>query len=492
MAEASYQFKHALVQDAAHASLLRTRRQQLHGDFARALETQFPDVALTEPETLAHHLTEAGRADAALRYWLRAGQRAAERSADQEAVRHLQRGIALLETLPPSAERDRIELDFQVTLGTPLASVLGYANAKVSAAAERATVLAERLGEAAVLFAPLYAQYTYLYITGRTRTALEIAQRLNRLGASRADRVMQMMANRALGVVVTQLGDFPAGRGHFEQALALHDRERDGSLAARFLTDPFASTSALLSLTLWVSGHPGEATRMLQQALGAAESLQHVHTAGLVHHFAAHLEALAANPAGVLLHTEAMIGLAQRHKVDAWRSHWTIWEGWARGQLGDHADGIARMREGIAMQDARSQTYHVAYYTSLMAQLHVRAGAIEEALEVHRDARERARATEEGYWEAELRRCEGECRGIAGHPAADVEACFSAALALGRQQGAKMFELRAASSLARLWLEQGRHQEARDLLSPIHAWFTDSLGCADLLDAKALLDRSKA
>ena len=260
--DASYEFKHALVQDAAYASLLRTRRKQLHGDIARALEREFPDIVESEPESLAHHLTEAGLLAPALGYWLKAGQRAAERSADQEAVRHLQRGIALLEMLPASADRDRIELDFQITLGTPLASVHGYANAEVGAAAERATVLAERLGKAASLFAPLYAQFTYLYITGKTRRALQIGQRLHDLGIRQADRVMQMMANRAMGVVVTQVGDFVAGQMHFEKALSLYEREEDGSLGARFLTDPFASTSALLSITLWVSGYPDRAAKM--------------------------------------------------------------------------------------------------------------------------------------------------------------------------------------------------------------------------------------
>ena len=174
--DATYQFKHALVQDAAYASLVRGRRQQLHGEIARALEHQFADVTLTEPETLAYHLTEAGLADRAIGYWLKAGRRAAERSADREAIRHLQRGIALLHSLPESATRDRIELDFQITLGTPLAAVDGYANANVGVAAERATVLAEKLGDAASLFAPLYAHFTYLYITGETRNALQLAR----------------------------------------------------------------------------------------------------------------------------------------------------------------------------------------------------------------------------------------------------------------------------------------------------------------------------
>ena len=162
---------------------------------------------------------------------------------------------------------------------------------------------------------------------------------------------MQMMANRAMGVVVTQVGDFVAGQMHFEKALSLYEREEDGSLGARFLTDPFASTSALLSITFWVSGYPERAAKMSQQALGFGEDLHHVHTSGLVHHFAAHLEALSGNPEGVLRHVEAMKALARQHRVQAWRSYWTIWEGWARGQKGEHGRGIELMREGIALQE---------------------------------------------------------------------------------------------------------------------------------------------
>jgi len=230
---------------------------------------------------------------------------------------------------------------------------------------------------------------------------------------------------------------------------------------------------------------------MSQQALGFGEDLHHVHTSGLVHHFAAHLEALSGNPEGVLRHVEAMKALARQHRVQAWRSYWTIWEGWARGQKGEHGHGIELMREGIALQDSRSQIYHAAYYTSLIAQLHARAGEIGRAIATCLEARERAQRAGEEYWEAELRRIEGECRLAAADPVTEIEARFDEALAISRKQGAKMFELRAAMSLASLRLQQGRSAEARDALASAYGWFTEGFDSADLKGAKALLRRMK-
>ena len=271
--DASYQFKHALVQDAAYASLVRDHRAHLHGQIARAFEKEFPEIAVMEPETLAHHFAEAGEADAAIAYWLRAGQRAVERSADREAIRHLRRGIAVVTTLPDLVERDRRELELQMLLGTPLVSVYGYTNAEVGTAAEKATELADKVANATSLFACLYRQYTYLYQTGNTRKGLEVARRLQALGAS-GDRIMQMMAHRALGVVLNQLGDFANGRGHLEHCLALYDREGDRSVAARFMTDPFASTSSLLSVALWVSGFPAQAKKPAGAGIGLGGQAQ--------------------------------------------------------------------------------------------------------------------------------------------------------------------------------------------------------------------------
>ncbi|NOJ38406.1 ATP-binding protein [Bradyrhizobium australiense] len=491
--DASYSFKHALIQDAAYATMLKSRRRQLHASIAKVLAERFPALVESQPEVVALHFTKAGLASEAITYWLDAGQRAAKRSADQEAIIHLERGLALLNTLPESADRDRLELDFQIASGTPLLAVRGYTSSEVGAACERATILSEKLDDVGRLFASLYAQFSYCNATGNTHKALEFAERCQTLGIRQGDRVMQLMAHRGIGIVLYQLGKFELARKEFEQSLALYDPERDRSLAARYITDPFASASALLALVEWISGFPDRAARMQAQALSYAAALNHVNTSGFAHFLAgAALEQLFGNAAAVLTHTQILSALATEHGVLAWRSSGIIFEGWAVSWIGGPESGIALMQKGIADVDAKNLTFFVPLFTSLLAQARGRIGDFRSAVALCIDARERAQRSEQYNWEAELHRNEGEVRRAAGHSLTDVEECFAKALDVSRAQGARMFELRAATSLARLWHDQGRHVEARDLLAPIYGWFTEGFDTVDLEDAKALLAQLRA
>ena len=469
--------------------MLKSPRRQLHSSIAKVLAERFPVLAESQPEVVAHHFTEAGLANEAIGYWLKAGQRATERSADQEAVRHLERGLALLRTLPESEDRDRHELDFQITLGTPLLAVRGYTSSEVGAACERATVLSEKLDDVGRLFASLYAQFSYCNATGKTYKALEFAERCRTLGIRQDDRVMQLMAHRGIGIVLYQLGKFALARKELEQSLALYDPERDRSLAVRYITDPFASASALLALVAWISGFPDRAARMQAQALSYAAALNHVNTSGFVHFLAgAALEQLFGNMAAVLTHTQTLSALAREHGVLAWRSSGIIFEGWAVSWTSGPESGISLMQKGIADVDAKNLTFFVPLFTSLSAQVHGRIGDFQSALALCIDAQERAQRSEQYIWEAELHRNEGEVRRAAGHSFTDVEQCFGRALDVSRAQGARMFELRAATSLARLWRDQGRHVEARDLLAPVYGWFTEGFDMSDLKNAKVLLN----
>jgi DNA-binding SARP family transcriptional activator/class 3 adenylate cyclase/predicted ATPase len=491
--DATYSFKHALVQDAAYATMLRSRRQPLHASIATGLVERFPALAETLPEVVAHHFTEAGLASEAIAYWLKAGQRAAKRSADQEAIIHLERGLALLNTLPESADRDRRELDFQIASGTPLLAVRGYTSSEVVAACKRATILSEKLDDVGRLFASLYAQFSYCNATGNTYKALEFAERCQTLGIRQGDRVMQLMAHRGIGIVLYQLGNFASAQKELEQSLALYDPERDRSLAARYITDPFASASALLALVAWISGFPDRAARMQAQALSYAAALNHVNTSGFVHFLAgAALEQLLGNWAAVLTHTQTLSAIAKEHGVLAWQSSGIIFEGWAVSWTSGPESGISLMQKGIADVDAKNLTFFVPLFTSLLAQARGRVGDFQSALALCIDARERAQRSEQYIWEAELHRNEGEVRRAAGHSLTDVEECFGKALDVSRAQGARMFELRAATSLARLWRDQGRHVEARNLLASVYGWFTEGFDTVDLVDAKALLTQLRA
>jgi class 3 adenylate cyclase/predicted ATPase len=491
--DATYQFKHALVQDASYASLVRSRRQQLHSQIARALEQRFPDIVSTEPETLAHHLTEAGLTESAVPYWLKAGQRATVRSADRESIRHLQSGLKLIASLPDGVARDRQELEFQIAMGTPLIAVEGYASPKVESTCERAIVLSEKLDDTEGLFRSLYAQSTHCNTRSQSQRALALAERCYALGNRVGDRVMQIMALRAAGAALLWLGELSLAQSRFERVLALYDAKHDRSLAPRFIQDPSAGASTALALISCIQGFPEQGVRMQAEALRCAADLNHVNTSGYVHFFAgAEVELILRNVSAVLTHTQIVRALAVQHGVAAWRHIASILEGWALSWSGGQEVGTSLMREGLRALRAQGATVHSSYFMSLLAQIDARAGEVEPSLQLAVEARTLAEETGEHVWLAEQHRIEGELRHAAGYPLIDVEECFRRALGVSRRQGARMFELRAATGLAQLWCDQGRNIEARDLLAPIIGWFTEGFDTVDLKDAKALLNRLNA
>ena len=340
----SYQFKHALVQDAAYSSLIRSRRQQLHAAIGRAIESEFPEVAATEPELLAYHYSEAHLPEPAVKYWLEAGRRASQRSADKEAVVQLERGLSLLKLLPESISRDRLELELQLTMGTPLVAMRGFTNPDFGAACERATHLAEKLDDAPQLFASLYAQFSYAMTTGKTRKALEFAERCQALGVARADRIMQLLAYRARGNVLLQLGKLASARDELARVFDLYDPVSDRLLALRYIVDPFVAASVHSSTTLLIMGFPDQAKKMQDQARKRATELKHINSIGQFHLFAgAELEQHMGNTAKLLDHARALSTLAAEHGVSAWGTHSAALEGWAIAKNGNTANGIATM-----------------------------------------------------------------------------------------------------------------------------------------------------
>ena len=486
--DSSYQFKHALVQDAAYSSLIRSRRQQLHAAIGRAIESEFPEVAATEPELLAYHYSEAHLPEPAVKYWLEAGRRASQRSADKEAVVQLERGLSLLKLLPESISRDRLELELQLTMGTPLVAMRGFTSPDFGAACERATHLAEKLDDAPQLFASLYAQFSYAMTTGKTRKALEFAERCQALGVARADRIMQLLAYRARGNVLLQLGKLASARDELARVFDLYDPVSDRLLALRYIVDPFVAASVHSSTTLLIMGFPDQAKKMQDQARKRATELKHINSIGQFHLFAgAELEQHMGNTAKLLDHARALSTLAAEHGVSAWGTHSAALEGWAIAKNGNTANGIATMEKGIAALDERGMAYHVPHFACLLAELYAQTGDIQSGLRWCADARERAERTEELLWTAELLRIEGKLRLAEHAKTVRGENCLLKAIEVARGQGAKLFELRAATELARHLRDQEQSREALAVLKPVHDWFTEGLDLPDLKDARALL-----
>ena len=273
--QATYTFKHALIQDAAYASLLKSTRQQYHQRIAQVLEAQFPETAEVEPELLAHHCTEAGLTEQAVGYWQKAGQRASERSAHVEAVAHLTKGLELLATLPDTPERAQHELGMQTTLGPALMTIKGFAAPEVEHAYTRARALCRQVGETPQLFPVLWGLWLFYEVHGELQTAREFAEQLLSLAQRQQDPASLLSAHRAMGQTVYWQGELAQARAYLEQGIALYDPQQHRSLAFRYSQDAGVGLRTFGAHVLWYLGYPDQAAARLQEALTLAQELAH-------------------------------------------------------------------------------------------------------------------------------------------------------------------------------------------------------------------------
>jgi predicted ATPase len=330
--------------------------------------------------------------------------------------------LTLFKAVPESPDCDRQELEFLIALRAPLAAITGMAlNPGFEARSERATILAEKLGDVGQLYASLHGASIYFHATGKYRKARELAERCRSLALRQGDRAIQVRAHHVMGLSLLDRGEFAASRKEYEQLVALYDPERERSLAGQ-ATDIFVAGSAYLAWALWISGHPERAAKIGAQALGHALRLNHVFTIGWVHIVGgAQLEQLFGNVGGVMAHTEAYSKLMSEHAIYTFQGFMTFYKGWALSSYDGSEVGIALMQQGLALLDAKNVVNQVPYFMSLLAQIHARAGDVHSALATCGNAQQMIRRTEERTWLAEVHRVEGEVRRIAGHPLTDVE-----------------------------------------------------------------------
>jgi predicted ATPase len=284
--QATYLFKHALIQEAAYQSLLKSTRQQYHQRIAQVLEEQFPETAETQPELLAYHYTEAGLTEQAIPYWQQAGQRALERSAYVEAISHLTKGLEVLKTLPDTPERTRQELTLQMILAPPLMAAKGLAAPEVERAYTRALVLCRQVGETPQLFSVLVGLWRFHAVRAEYQTAHELEERLLRLAQSVQDPALLLEAHRPPGQTLFCLGELVQARAHLEQALALYNPAQHRSHAVLYGNDAGVMCLSWLSWTLWVLGYPDRALERSHEALTLAQELAHPPSLAAGLHFA--------------------------------------------------------------------------------------------------------------------------------------------------------------------------------------------------------------
>jgi predicted ATPase/class 3 adenylate cyclase len=482
-------FKHALVRDAAYASLLERKRRRLHLDLVHALEQRFQDATMGEPEILAHHATRAGLADKAMHYWRLAGEQALARSATAEAVAQLDRGLELLDFLPDGPERQRLEVGLQLVLGPALIAARGFAAPETGRAYARACELCRELGDIPKLLPALYGQSVVHWQRAELAAAHEGARELLRLAEEQGDAAAEVVGHRTLGTFLFPLGRLAESLAHSESGLALYDPVRDRTSRFVYAIDSRVVCLLWLSQALLALGYPEQAQVRQGEALAAARELAHPNTIAQALFCDWTLHQLLRDGRAAQAQAEALIALTTEQGLPLWLAAGVVIRGWTLAAAGRAEDGSAVIRRGLADYRATGAELFSPYFLALLADAHGRADQAAIGLSLLADTLDGVGRTGVRWIEAELHRLQGELRLALPEPdQSEAEACFLRAMAIAREQQAKLWELRAATSVGRLRAEQGRRGEAHDLLAPLYNWFTEGFDTADLQDAKALLD----
>jgi class 3 adenylate cyclase/predicted ATPase len=484
--DAVYAFKHALVQDAAHGSLLRSTRQQLHAQIAEALETHSPELMETQPELFARHYAEAGLADKAVTYWGKAGHNSAARSAMAEAAAQFQKALDQLALLPNTPERKRQALEFWSALGAVLLVVKGYGAPEMGDAYARARKLWEQLGSPSEFLRIPFGQSRYHASCGELDLAQRLDEDLLHLSRQRNDSAGLVLSYNSSGRNLMLAGRFALSRSHLEEVLALYDPISHRSLVHEAGIHPHVNSRSNLGIVLFCLGYPDQA--LATSNAGIAEARRLAHQPSLAHSLAhcARVLSLIGDNAALDERTDQLIAVTTEQSFPQWRAHGAIYRGWVKVKNGDVAEGISLLRSGSAGSRAAAAVW-TPYHLALLAGACEIAGQIEEALSLLDDALQIAERTGECLLAAELNRHKGQLLLRQGHVEA-AEELYRKAVSIAREQEAKLWELRAAVSLARLRRDQDRRGEARGLLAPVYGWFTEGFGTPDLKEAKALLD----
>jgi predicted ATPase len=485
--DAEYTFKHALVQDAAYSTLLRSRRQQIHARIAATVEGQFPEIMAAQPQVMARHCAEAGLNEKAVGYRLQAGQQAVARSAMTEAVAQLQNGLDLLANLPESPWRAQQELDLQMARVRALMATRGYAAPAVAETIVRARALAERLDRPDYLVPLLHFQFSFHTSRAEDKLALSLAEQMEKRGEAQNDEATLLLGRSLHGRSCFFLGEFVEARALLEQCHGLRDPANRAVYAALTAADPYVLNLARLALTLAHLGYIDQARARMDEALSEARGLDHAYTMAWVLEQVCAADWIAGSHE-VQRHAEELVALANEHGFPLWLGLGLVWHGWSLAALGQAQEGISLLAKGLSgLRATGAVQARTTFALCMLADAYAKVGQPDESLDCLAEVEQIIETTDERRLEAELHRLRGNLLDATGDRVA-AEQNYHQALAVAKRESAKPFELRVAISLARLWRDQGKRTEARDLLAPIYNWFTEGLDAPVLKEAKALLD----
>jgi len=491
--DSTYIFKHALVQDASYATLLRSKRQHLHRRIADALEESFPEIVQTQPELVAHHFAQAGLTERAIDYLQKAGQRAIEQSSNAEAIGHLTHALELLQSLPESPERAHAALGLEVMLSQATIASRGYAAPETKEVLLRARMLIDDLTDPSQKFAILYGLWACYYVGGAFQEQSAAAAALLAEAERHDDAGALCLAHRTLGTTYVTTGNFAPGLRHLERARALYEPERHVRLRHQFGQDIGAAALCYLSWALWHLGYVDQASEVADEAVQRAQESSHPHT--LVYticHARGFMDIFRRRADHMQSYADMVVSLCAEHGFSHWINFGRILQGWAAICRGEIAPGTEVLRAGVAGWRGTGSRLWLPAFLALEAVAYAKGGRGDAASQAIDQALAVSKETGESWAEVEVLRIKAGLLMASAHATAEeVETLLVASLGLARRQQARCFELRAACDLARIWQGQHRRNEALPLLQSIYGQFTEGFQTADLQDAKELIESLK-
>jgi class 3 adenylate cyclase/tetratricopeptide (TPR) repeat protein len=486
--EAVYSFKHALVRDAAYESLLKSRRQQLHGQIARALEQKFADIVASQPEVVAHHFTEAGVVEPAIDYWLKAGQQAARRSANAEALNHLARGFELLPNLDDRTRRNKSELMLQTSLGHCLRATKGWSIDSVKHAYTRALQLCKESGFDEHTFPAAFGLWTWNFVHATLGEAQAIAEHLVTTAENVEDSVYKVLAHEALGFTLFAHGKFAAAHATLGRSISMCEDSKAATYLDLSAQDPRVHVRLYDGMALWFLGYPEQALRICAEARGYADTSQHPFSEAMARTISLRVHQFRGDAAAVAGQANAAIALCKEHEFAHYLAMALISRGWASAQQGEFEQGVAEIQEGLDKERETGALLLESYALGLMADACIKNERYGQAFEFLDQAQLRLNEeNSERFYAAEIYRLLGETYLRFRRDLDQAERYFFKGLDVAREQKAKSLELKLCVSIYDLYELRRNADEYRPQLGEIYRSFSEGFDTVDLVRAKARL-----
>jgi TOMM system kinase/cyclase fusion protein len=494
--ESKYVFKHALIQQAAYQSLVKSERQRHHRRAAQVLSEVFKEMGESKPELLAHHHSEAGDLQEAVGFWEKAGQRATQRSALVEAIDNYARALEALKTLPEGVERDKKELALLLAVGSPLMSVRGYANPEVEKTYARARELARVAGAQADIFPAMQGLWQFYYVRGMLPASRKLGNQLLEIARESANPTFLLLAHRSIASSAFVQGDFDTCRAHAQAGIGLYDVRAHGLLAMRTGQDPGVAHGVYLAWALWMLGYPDQSLARIIETIELAKRLAHPMTIAYAVCFAALIRNNRGDHAEAKAFSETALDITVPNKFALWTAWAKMQRGWAMAGMNDYEQGIPLMKEGLEGWKNTGARIGFTFFPVTLAEMCLHTGKYSEAARLLEEAALMVGNNDEHFYEPELLRLEGEvCLAVASErdrAAAEASAYFARGIEVARALSGKSWELRLAASRARLLASRGETVEASDVLRGAYGWFTEGFETADLRAARGQIEAFRA